>query len=246
VTIEIFKKNDIPKKKPLIIGLPDIGLVGAISSSYLVKTFDMKEVAFIDSPKFPPILVFHETKPVLPVRFHADDNKTVLMSEVPIPSDQLAPLAEKIVSLAKDIESEKIIMIGGVPVPNRIELSKPKVYVAVTNDIDREFLKKKGFEIFKNGFIAGIYATILKECIKRKVPAMVLLAESYVNYPDPGAAAAALEVLGKILNINIDVEPLLKQEEEIRLKLRELMQRTMSSLKTSGKEYEFAVPLMYA
>ncbi len=246
MSIEIVKRNSLPKNSTIIIGLPDIGLVGAISSSFLIKSFNMKEAAFLDSPKFPPILVFHDTKPTAPIRLHADDDKVVLISEIPILPNQFTPLAKKIVSLVEEIEAKRIIMIGGIPAPNRIEIKKPKVYGAAILEEDRKKLENAGIELFKNGFIAGVYATILKECMKVKYPAIILLAESYANYPDPGAAAAALEALSKLLGITINVNPLLQQEEEIRLKLRELMQRTVSSLKASSKEYEYAVPLMYA
>ncbi|RLE62786.1 MAG: proteasome assembly chaperone family protein [Thermoprotei archaeon] len=244
--IEIVKIKPLPKNSTMIIGLPDIGLVGAISSSFLIKAFNMKEAAFLDSPNFPPILVFHDTKPKAPVRLHANSDKIVLISEIPILPGQFTPLAKKILSLTEELEARNIIMIGGIPAPNRIEIKKPKVYGAAILEKDKEKLKQAGIELFKNGFIAGIYASILKECIKKKCSAIILLAESYANYPDPGAAAAALEALGKLLGITINVDPLLQQEEEIRLKLRELMQRTVNSLKASSKEYEYAVPLMYA
>jgi len=244
--IEIVKIGSLPKNGIVIVGLPDIGLVGAISSSFLIKTFSMEEVAFLDSPKFPPILVFHDTKPKAPVRLHADGDKVVLISEVPILPNQFTPLAKKITSLVEEIEAKNLIMIGGIPAPNRIDIKKPKVYGAAILEKDKEKLKEVGIELFKNGFIAGVYASILKECMKKKLPAIILLAESYANYPDPGAAAAALEALSKLLGVSINVDPLLQQEEEIRLKLRELMQRTVNSLKASSKEYEYAVPLMYA
>lgn len=246
VGFEVVIEREMPKNPVLIVGLPDAGLVGAISSSFLVRALELEEVAFLDSPGLPPIVVFHNSEPTAPVRIHAKDATAVLLSEIAIPPGLFRYIAERVVELAREIEATRLIMLGGIPVPNRMDVEKPKVYGSGSLDSEREYLRKNGIELFKEGFVAGVYASILKESIKRKFPAIILLAESHLNYPDPGAAASAIETLSKLLGFEVDVGPLLKQEEEIRLKLRELMKRTVDSMKAAGKEYEFSIPLMYA
>lgn len=243
---EVVIEKEMPESPVLIVGLPDAGLVGAISSSFLVRALELEEVAFLDSPGLPPIVVFHNSEPTAPVRIHAKDSTAVLLSEIAIPPGLFRYIAERIIELASEIKATRLIMLGGIPVPNRMNIEKPKVYGSGSLDSDREYLRENGIELFKEGFVAGVYASILKESIKRKFPAIILLAESYLNYPDPGAAASAVETLGRLLGFKIDVEPLLKQEEEVRLRLRELMKRTVDSMKAAGKEYEFSIPLMYA
>jgi uncharacterized protein len=74
---------------------------------------------------------------------------------------------------------------------------------------------------------------------------IVLLAQSHYQYPDPGAAAAVINSLNKLLDISVDVQKLLSQAEEIRLKTRELMQRTAKSLQGMEKSQELELPAMY-
>ena len=74
---------------------------------------------------------------------------------------------------------------------------------------------------------------------------IALLAEAFLNYPDPGAAATLLMALGSFLGLKVDVKPLIDQAEEIRIKLREAMKRTLEAIKQSGKAYEYTVPAMY-
>jgi len=95
------------------------------------------------------------------------------------------------------------------------------------------------------GFLAGIYAVLMKEMMKRNLKGYVLLAESHLGYPDPGAAASVLEVLSRLLNLDIDIKPLLEQEEELRLHLRDLMKRTVETLRSAQKTYEQTPPLLY-
>ena len=65
---------------------------------------------------------------------------------------------------------------------------------------------------------------------------MTLLAESYAQFPDPGEAAAALAVLGKLLGMSLDVKPLLKGAEEIRLNMRGLMNQTQQAIQEQGAQ----------
>jgi uncharacterized protein len=102
---------------------------------------------------------------------------------------------------------------------------------AVTNDQGtRNSIKAIGAKPFQHGIIAGTYATLLRRCASLGVPNLTLLAECYAGFPDPGAAAAALEVLSKLLEIPIDVKQLLDGAEETRLRLRELMNQTQQTI----------------
>ena len=73
----------------------------------------------------------------------------------------------------------------------------------------------------------------------------MLFAEAFVEFPDPAAAVEVLNVLSKMLNVQINLKPLLEKAEEIRLKTRELMLSTKKVLDRLRKGYERQLPLMY-
>ena len=77
---------------------------------------------------------------------------------------------------------------------------------------------------------------------KKNVPNMILLAQSHLQYP--GAAASLITSFSKILEWEMDVKNLLTGEE-IRLKLRELMQSTQQQMLTAQKQREQEIPHMY-
>ena len=241
--------KNIPENSTLIIGIPDVGLVGPISVAHIVKTLNMELIGYIDSIYLPPILLFHEEKPLFPLRIYLGNKENpiiVILSESAIHSDGLNSLADFLVDFSQKNKIKKILLIGGLAVPNRMQINKPKVYAATICEDEKEQLKNLGIEMLKEGFISGVYALILKKCLKEKITASALLAEAFLNYPDPGAAASVIEAISKIIGKEIDVKQLLEKEEEIRVKLRELMKRTLESMKKTGKEYEFTVPAMYA
>jgi uncharacterized protein len=154
-------------------------------------------------------------------------------------------LARAIVDWAKSKGVELLISISGTAVQNRLDIEIPEVYGISAFPAEKQLLSKADIELFEEGFMVGPHALILKECQKRNVPNIVLLAQSHYQYPDPGAAASIVAALNKLLSLNIDTKQLLEQAEEIRLKTRELMQRTQRSMQTMQKTQEQEFPAMY-
>ena len=71
----------------------------------------------------------------------------------------------------------------------------------------------------------------------------MLLTESFMEFPDPEAAANTLIALSKIIGIDIDVGELLQQAEIIRIRAMDLMKSTSHAMARMGKELEYSVPL---
>jgi len=243
--IKIFNDEKIEKASIMIIGVPDAGLVGAIAASYIIKQLDMKEIGYMDSEKLPSAIVFHEGRPAMPIRIFKKNKIIVVISELPIPKEVIPEFSEEIINLAYKNKVDRIIPIGGIADQNRINVDKPYVVGAGVNEEDRDFLKKNNIEILEEGFLAGIYASIVKKCYRDGLKYIVLLAQAHLGYPDPGAALSIVEVLNKILGLSIDIEPLKKEAEELKVKLRELMRRALPSVRESQRGYEHTVPVTY-
>ena len=246
--ITIFETKEIELKKPsyLILGLPDAGLVGAISVSHLARTLNMEEYGGIESYRyFPPIVVVHKGSLYPPLRFFHKDNLVVLVPEIAIPTGAIYPLSYAITDYAQRKGFDFIISITGTPIPNRMEIDKPKVYWLATGKTATDVGKKLNIPIFEEGLLVGPYAVILKESMKRRMNNILLLVESYMEFPDPEAAATALEVLSKVTGVEVDVKKLLEEAEIIKLKSREMMRSTHRMLTRMGKGYEYQLPMLY-
>ncbi|MEM2550184.1 MAG: PAC2 family protein [Nitrososphaerota archaeon] len=70
----------------------------------------------------------------------------------------------------------------------------------------------------------------------------IVLAQSHYNYPDPGATAEIIIYLSKLLKPEIDVAPLFKSAEELKLWLRDLMRRTYQMMYCVQKSKELELP----
>jgi uncharacterized protein len=136
-----------------------------------------------------------------------------------------------------------MVSMGGIPAQDRQDLETVKVFAAASTPSLLKSLSDKGIEILHGGFLVGPYALIMRYGAERNIPAIALLAQSFYNYPDPEAAAAAIREFSKMSGINIDVSKLVEGGEEIRLKARDMMKRTTEELNRMKKTQEYDLPL---
>ncbi|HJH26741.1 MAG TPA: proteasome assembly chaperone family protein [Methanophagales archaeon] len=244
--VRIVEKEGVKHKNPIVVeGLPDVGLVGTIAASYIVERMGYKEIGYIESNLFPPVMVVHEGKSKNPLRIYGDEGVVVVLSEVAIPVGAVYPLTEALADWVKEIGSKLVISMTGLPATNRIDIEKPEVFAVGNSEEALNELKDKQMELLEEGFIAGPYAIMLRECSKREISAISLLAQCFPVYPDPGAAASAIESLDTFLKLGIDVKELLEKGEEIKLKARDLMRQTVLSAPEMQKGVEQDMPIMY-
>jgi uncharacterized protein len=223
----------------VIVGIPEMGLVGTIAASYLVDHLGLPEIASVDSDLLPQIVVVHDSEPKEPIRIFGKGMLAVAVSEVPLTARLSYEFASELVRWTKSKQGKMVVGVTGIPSEDRVESggNKTPIVLAVTNDADlRKSIKAIGAEPFEHGIIASTYATLLKRCTSQSIPNVTLLAESYAEFPDPGAAAAALQVLNKLLPIGVDVKPLLEGAEEIRLSLRGLMSQTQQTIQQQAAQ----------
>ncbi|WP_455364543.1 proteasome assembly chaperone family protein [[Eubacterium] cellulosolvens] len=243
--MKVIETEPIKKLRSLIIGLPDVGLVGLITVNHIIDALKLEEAGYFESDNLPPVLVIHKGEPKSPIRIFRKDDLSILTSEVPISQSMIPVISRTIIDWAKAKEVDLLISVSGIAIPNRLELEKPEVYGVASSNQVKKILADSKIEPLEEGFMVGSHASILKEAMKNEVKNITLMAQSHYQYPDPGAAAATITTVNRLLGLNIDNQSLLDQAEEIRLKLRELMQRTYKQMERMQKTQEQELPPMY-
>lgn len=240
----IVETEKLSKTKYGLLAFPDTGLVGTIAVGHMISSKKMNEVGYVRLSALPPMLVIHNGEPKSPVRLYGNDDFVVLISETPLPFEIYKELAEQTVRWAGEKGIELLISLTGIAAQNREEIDKPQVFGIGASTEVRALLKSRGFQLLEEGFIAGPQALILNECIERKFPLAVLLAQSHSKFPDPVAAVSMLQHLNQAFGLDVDVKALQEQAEEFRIRLRELMQRTQQSMHGT-KSQEEELPALY-
>jgi uncharacterized protein len=243
--VRVVETTPIEKIDHCLIGFPDVGLVGLIAVNHMINALGLEEMGYIESDMLPPVIVVHQGDPKAAVRVYGKDRLAIITSEVPIQPLIIPSLSRKIVDWTKTKGSQLLITVSGIAVQNRLEIETPAVYGVGASQTTRNLLTKSDVKLLEEGFMVGAHAAIMSESLKAKVPSVILMAQSHAQYPDPGAAASIISALNKLLDLNVDVKGLLEQAEEIRLKMRELMQRTSKSMRGMEKAQEQELPAMY-
>jgi len=242
-SVKIVEKKPIPSEATMIIGLPDVGLVGLIATSYLISELNLEEIAYMDSDLLPPVVVLHKGVSHAPLRIYGNKNLIAVISELAVPAPAIYTIMREIVDWGEAKKVKRIVSMGGIPIESRQSIKEPEVFGAASNQELLDTLSKKGLKIVNEGYIVGPQALSMRYSANKKMSAIAILAQSFYNYPDPQAAAMALKELSKISDVKVDISKLLEKGEEIRLKARDTMKRTQQEMNRMQKAQEYDLPL---
>jgi uncharacterized protein len=197
----------------------------------------------MDSKLLPPLIVLHEGLPHSPIRIFGNHNILLAVSETAIPADVIYPIMDALIDWGKSKNVKMMISLSGIPVQERQDLKELKVFAAASSPEMLKMLQEKEIEILQEGYMVGPQAIMLQRCATMGLPAITLLAQCFLNYPDPEAAAEVLKGLANITGIKVDVSKLLEKGEEIRLRARDVMRRTQQEMSKMKKTQEYDIPL---
>ncbi|MFQ5970143.1 MAG: proteasome assembly chaperone family protein [Nitrososphaerales archaeon] len=223
------------KEINILVGLPDVGLVGTIAVSYVIDKLKLKELGYIDSPKFPPLVIIKESVVKNPIRIYGKDNLIAIISDLPILSFIVNPFFKSVIAWAKTLSPKTIIGITGIPAEDRLQVNKPEVVGITTTAEARDLLDRAGVRLLSDGLFSGIYAGLIKECNIQNIPSITLFAQAHANFADPAASLETLSIVNKILDLHIDLKQLEEEAERIKLSTRELMLLTEKTLRESQR-----------
>ncbi len=231
-SVDVVQTGSVKTKSPyILIGLPDAGLVGTIAASYLADSLEMNELGYIDSAKFPPLIIVRDNEVKNAIRIYEKDNLVVVISDIPIIPSVAVQFSKSLLGWAKKLDPKLVINVTGLPVQDRLHIEKPEVVGLATDKEVIELLRSAKVALFSDGVLFGTYAAVIKECVSQNIPSLTLLAQSHFSFPDPIASIEALSVVNKVLKTSIDLKPLKEEAEMIRIKTRELMRQTEGALK---------------
>jgi len=232
IEIKMIKKIKPKKGGVFIEGLPGVGLVGTIATSYIVQKLGLEMVGYVYSPYFPPIIAIHKFAPTYPMRLYYSkkENMFALLSEFVVPTPLVNELADLIFDFAKKNNIEKIISLGSITIKGE----QDTVYSITSLESDLKKLAKiKSVELIKEGATTGVTAMLLAKGKINNFPVISLLAEAKSEYIDPGAASMVVKVLNKIIPPNIDTKTLEREAKE----LEETTQKIVSRARSEQDKY---------
>lgn len=206
------------KDAVVIEASPGVGLIGNILGWLLVEDLKMREIGYIDSKYFPPLAVLYKGVAIHPFRIYEGEGIVMFLSDFIVPPNVVYDMTNAIVDWMQKNNSKELITFNSLMVR---EKSHRVAGAGNSKELSKK-LAEMEVPVIPFGNINGISGTLLTRCASKDIPATCLFAEVLNQYPDPRAAAEVIEVLNKMLDKDIDAEPLLKEAQEIESRLKKL------------------------
>ncbi len=221
-----YDKKQKLKNPILIVGLPGIGNVGSLVAEHIKNELKGKKFAILYSPYLPHQAIMQPNGGLRLVSnrfYHCKDKKgrsiLLLVGDTqPGTSRGQYSINERIIHFYKSLGGKEIYTIGGYSATNHY-ITNPKVY-GVSNNVElKNELSGKGIIFGKaSGSIYGAAGLIPALSKRYGIKSACLMGETGLLEIDANAAKAVLEVIKKILNIDItssNLDKIKKETEEI-------------------------------
>ncbi|MBW2997610.1 PAC2 family protein [Candidatus Woesearchaeota archaeon] len=216
----VLKKK--PKNPIIIEGFPGFGLVGTISTEYLINELKAEPIGSIHAEDIPPMAAIHDNKVVQPIGVYYDKKNNLVIIHVMTNVKGIEwQIGELVLELAKQLDAKDVVAIEGVGTP--LPSDKSEAYYYASKETGRKKFEAFKLQPLKEGIILGVTSTLILQGDDRNISCIFV--ETHSSLPDSKAAAKAIEVLDKYLGLKIAYEPLLKQAEKFEEKVRNLMEK---------------------
>lgn len=238
-----IKKNQLVESPSvLLLGIPGPGLIGTITTTYIIHALKMDLVGEIANS--PTTIVFVDNGQIMgPVRIYKKDNLFAILSDIPIDYDNAVDFTESVIEFSKKNNVDLIVFMSGIHVPER-NISNLKTYGLVTHEKLEKILYDNEIPKFLSGAISGPDATILSQLKNSSMPTIAFNTECNYFFPDPDAAMQTIKIIAQITKKNIDLTEFKKQMDYLRLQNRQLMEDTLNVLQAQ-QESSTTPPQIY-
>jgi uncharacterized protein len=233
-----FEEVDL-KGATVIAGFPSIGLVSTIAANYLIDALNLNQIGCVTSSQFPALSVVHTGEPLSPVRIYSGTQSNmekivVFVSEFKPKPNLINCISETIMAWAKKGGCKLLISPEGMVVEGKSaeESESVEAYAIGSTEAARALLTEKKIAQFKNGIIAGVSGVLLNIGKQSNFNVISILAEAHPNYPDAKAAAAAINVIGLLMGVEINVTPLYEESERIEKQLQKIHKQAKPMVST--------------
>ena len=239
---KIKKTSSLENPSVLLLGIPGPGLIGTITTTYIIHALKMDLVGEIANS--PTTIVFVDNGQIMgPVRIYKKDNLFAILSDIPIDYDNAVDFTESVIEFSKKNNVDLIVFMSGIHVPER-NISNLKTYGLVTHEKLEKILYDNEIPKFLSGVISGPDATILAQLKNSSMPTIAFNTECNYFFPDPDAAMQTIKIIAQITKKNIDLTEFKKQMDYLRLQNRQLMEDTLNVLQAQ-QESSTTPPQIY-
>ena len=220
-----------PKSPTIIEGFPGVGLIGTITTEYLIKHLNAKPIGHIWSDEIAPVAAIHESKIVQPLEiYYSKKHNIVILHAMSDVRGLEWKISDSLEELYKLLKATEIISLEGI----MSEKKEGETYFYAAQANNTKKLGKIGLKPLKEGVIMGVTAAILLK--NKTMNSTGIFVETHTKLPDSKSSAKIIENLNNYLGLGIDTKPLIAAAEQFEAKLKGYMQKVKTAQKGTQKK----------
>lgn len=220
-----IKLNLRPKNPIVIEGFPGLGLIGTITTEFLIKHLDAKPIGSIWSEDLLPIAAVHDAKVVQPLEvYYAKKQNIVILHALSDVRGIEWKISQAVKDLCRMLNAKEVISIEGI----MSREATNNLFFITSNDKGRRIFEGLKINPLKEGIIIGVTAALMLK--NSDMNTTGIFVETHSKLPDSKSAAKIIEALDGYLNLKVDTKPLLQAAEDFEKKLKELIDQTKQTI----------------
>jgi len=259
----VVQANKKLRSPILIAGFPGAGLIGSISTSYMINKLNMSQIACVDSEFIVPGVIYAQGKLRHPFRLYSNQEGDVciLVCEAPIIIHGMHSVLDTVMKWAVDKDVKEVIVMDGIPTDGLPEAKRTPIILSSDGtkadaasliddmaSIEKNTAQDDDYEngyYMSTAFIGGMAGGILSSCLSNGIASKALLIPAPRGIPDPEGAALLIEELSKITKselLKIDTQQLRKQGVSLKSRMEKIMQSYAEQQQGLGQHQEGEKP----
>jgi uncharacterized protein len=243
---KVIQRNKKLNSPILIAGFPGPGLVGSISTSYIIDKLEMYQIACVESEHIAPGVIYVGGKLRHPFRLYSNKerNVCVLVCEAPIMIQGMYSVLNTVMKWGLDNRVKEVMVLDGIAVEGLPDSKRTPMILSsdgksadaanlLRDDGSINIANKSQQEAADSGpfyantaFIGGIAGGLLSACLSNGIACKALLVLASSGIPDPEGAAILLESVANTTNdeiLKIDTKQLREQGAKVKRRMEEIM-----------------------
>jgi len=215
-----------PKTPIIIEGFPGFGLVGTITTEFLIDHLKCEQIGRCYFENTLPTIAIHQGEVIDPISiYYNKKSNLVIIHSITNAAGIEWQAAEMISEVVKALDAKEVICVEGVGSP---QAEGERVFFYTTEPGIAKKLTSAGIAPLGEGIIVGVTSAVLMKTIK---PTSCIFAETHSNLPDSKAAANVIKLLDNYLGLDVDPAPLIKKAQEFESKLKNIMDQASQAQK---------------
>ena len=233
MTVQLVLKKK-PKGVTILDGFPGIGLIGTITTEFLVEHLKTDQIGSVLVDNVPAIIAVHNNKLIEPVSVHYNKkHNLVLLHSISAGDGAGWTMAKVIQQLAAELQAKEIISVEGV---GSAKPSNTTNVYYFTTDAKKKAALDRIAKPLQEGIVVGVTGALLACAGDCPTPVTAIFAETHSNLPDSKAAAEIIKALDAYLELDVDPKPLIKQAEAFEQKLKMLVSQAQQTTDLQKKK----------